>query len=235
MLTFWPWVRPWVCGAAVSPLWIACAAASPPDSKPNPGEQGVRLHQVLEGRGDQVVPCGIEGRESVLPDDVPRQLRQCRARLRGQAAGHRRGVGRRGRAGLQPGGQRVDRRFVAKRPKPTRSTRRSAVVKLAATCSAASPQATSSATISGADPIWDTNSPRRPRAPSPGLATGAHDGANGNAQGDFFLCGYWVCILVPRRRQAGCGPPFQPSFGAAPCPVRPHVPKAATRVRRAGR
>ena len=36
MLTFCPWVSPCVCGAAVSPLWIACAAARPPDSKPSP-------------------------------------------------------------------------------------------------------------------------------------------------------------------------------------------------------
>ncbi|CPU64469.1 Uncharacterised protein [Mycobacteroides abscessus] len=36
MFTFWPCVRPCVWGAAVRPLWIACAAARPPDSKPSP-------------------------------------------------------------------------------------------------------------------------------------------------------------------------------------------------------
>ena len=36
MLTFCPCASPWVCGTAVSPLWMACAAASPPDSNPSP-------------------------------------------------------------------------------------------------------------------------------------------------------------------------------------------------------
>ena len=73
----------------------------------DPGQQGVRLDDLLHRRGDDVVAHRLERGQRVVPQDVPRQLGQGGAGERGQATGHRGGRGAAGGAGLQPGGQRV--------------------------------------------------------------------------------------------------------------------------------
>ena len=75
--------------------------------EPESGQQGVRLDDLLDRRGHLVVAHRVDRLERVVPQHVPAELGQRGAGQRRETAGHRGGVGPRGRPGLEPGGQCV--------------------------------------------------------------------------------------------------------------------------------